>query len=653
MPNKNSDLLYALGLAFLVTSTLIIYWSGLNSAFLFDDIPNFESIGRYSSLGSWHDFFIYILQGDSGPLGRPISLASFYLNDQTWTNMNRFDFKYTNLLIHIINGLLLAWLSYLMTNCLSLKNKFIFSLLVASFWLSLPIHTNTVLYAVQRMTELSALFIILGCIAYLKNSFYYSKNLKNNFYLIFLYLLCFLLSILSKENGILLITYTFSIISLQKNTTNNHQHKHSFFNEIIKFFSIALVLYILYVAFSQGHGRLFSVYERFLTETRIIWTYIYHIIIPKFNGTSLLQDDIAISKSIFNPISTFVAIISLLLIIYLVIRNRKKHPILLFGVSWFLGGHLLESTVIQLELYFEHRNYLPAFGLLLIAIYYSEKALKKSLILKYLTIFSLIIILLLNMLSTYNIAQRWRDPVVLLTGWLENHPHSQRIIEGLDSVIGNHIRLETRHKILAMLEETATKQDGSAHLIFRNLNIACKNQNIKFQDLKQALVNLNTKSYTPPLSAFFANFINSWMSNNCTEISTQDMLSFLNGFLQLKNLQKADMSSITSYWLAEVQAKAGNLEQSMFYFDQAYNKNKNLDILLLQVSYLLTAELFNEADEKLKNVNQDICTNWRACMILKLRQSDIDNMHILIQTARQKANNNEQAVHHPASEERS
>jgi hypothetical protein len=204
-----------------------------------------------------------------------------------------------------------------------------------------------------------------------------------------------------------------------------------------------------------------------------------------------------------------------------------------------------------------------------------------------------------------------------------------------------------------MLEETATKQDGSAHLIFRNLNIACKNQNIKFQDLKQALVNLNTKSYTPPLSAFFANFINSWMSNNCTEISTQDMLSFLNGFLQLKNLQKADMSSITSYWLAEVQAKAGNLEQSMFYFDQAYNKNKNLDILLLQVSYLLTAELFNEADEKLKNVNQDICTNWRACMILKLRQSDIDNMHILIQTARQKANNNEQAVHHPASEERS
>ena len=131
-------------------------------------------------------------------------------------------------------------------------------------------------------------------------------------YLIFLYLLCFLLSILSKENGILLITYTFSIISLQKNTTNNHQHKNSFFNEIIKFFSIALVLYILYVAFSQGHGRLFSVYERFLTETRIIWTYIYHIIIPKFNGTSLLQDDIAISKSIFNPISTFVAIISLL-----------------------------------------------------------------------------------------------------------------------------------------------------------------------------------------------------------------------------------------------------------------------------------------------------------------------------------------------------
>ncbi|MCV6577310.1 MAG: hypothetical protein OIF58_16430, partial [Cohaesibacter sp.] len=39
-------------------------------------------------------------------------------------------------------------------------------------------------------------------------------------------------------------------------------------------------------------------------------------------------------------------------------------------VLWFVGGHLAESTILPLELYFEHRNYLPllAGGLLLVAL---------------------------------------------------------------------------------------------------------------------------------------------------------------------------------------------------------------------------------------------------------------------------------------------
>src|SRR5690606_4867616 len=30
--------------------------------------------------------------------------------------------------------------------------------------------------------------------------------------------------------------------------------------------------------------------------------------------------------------------------------------------GWYLGAHLLESTTIALELYFEHRNYVPLMG---------------------------------------------------------------------------------------------------------------------------------------------------------------------------------------------------------------------------------------------------------------------------------------------------
>lgn len=65
-----------------------IYWNGLDSAFILDDIVNLSNIGQYQYLGKWNDFLIFLLNGDSGPTGRPISLASFYLNDNVWAGAN-------------------------------------------------------------------------------------------------------------------------------------------------------------------------------------------------------------------------------------------------------------------------------------------------------------------------------------------------------------------------------------------------------------------------------------------------------------------------------------------------------------------------------------------------------------------------------------
>ena len=47
---------------------------------------------------------------------------------------------------------------------------------------------------------------------------------------------------------------------------------------------------------------------------------------------------------------------------------RRRLPVVACGILWFFVGHLLESTVIPLELMFEHRNYLPSFAVLLAVI---------------------------------------------------------------------------------------------------------------------------------------------------------------------------------------------------------------------------------------------------------------------------------------------
>ena len=56
-------------------------------------------------------------------------------------------------------------------------------------------------------------------------------------------------------------------------------------------------------------------------------------------------------------------------------RTRRQAPLLSFGIAWFLVGHILESTILPLEIAHEHRNYLPLFGVALIGGWALERAL--------------------------------------------------------------------------------------------------------------------------------------------------------------------------------------------------------------------------------------------------------------------------------------
>jgi tetratricopeptide (TPR) repeat protein len=59
---------------------------------------------------------------------------------------------------------------------------------------------------------------------------------------------------------------------------------------------------------------------------------------------------------------TWLALSAWLLLLSLALAWRHRYPAFSFAVLFFLAGHLLESTIFSLELYFEHRNYLPSLG---------------------------------------------------------------------------------------------------------------------------------------------------------------------------------------------------------------------------------------------------------------------------------------------------
>jgi hypothetical protein len=64
------------------------------------------------------------------------------------------------------------------------------------------------------------------------------------------------------------------------------------------------------------------------------------------------------------------------------IINRKKYPVMAYCIFFFFLNHIVESTIIPLELIFEHRNYIPSFFLFLpiaiICAHVSIKWLRRS-----------------------------------------------------------------------------------------------------------------------------------------------------------------------------------------------------------------------------------------------------------------------------------
>ncbi|MGW8247542.1 MAG: tetratricopeptide repeat protein [Acidiferrobacterales bacterium] len=244
--------------------------------------------------------------------------------------------------------------------------------LVAVLWAAHPIQITSVLYVVQRMTSLSALFVLLAMISYMVGRQYTETNQSRFFlYCILLPVILLILGLASKENAILLFLYILvaelTLYSDRPVWGNLTRFRIFYFilrpwfvGLVVIFISVILVYYFL----PEYSGRTFSMAERLLTESRIVTTYIFLILFPRLSGFGLHHDDVIISHGLLSPPTTLASIAFLVFLTVFAWKSRKRYPFASFGVMFFFAGQVLESTIIPLELMHEHRNYLPSYGLL-------------------------------------------------------------------------------------------------------------------------------------------------------------------------------------------------------------------------------------------------------------------------------------------------
>ncbi len=141
------------------------YQPAVSGPFQLDDSFNLRGLATIEDARSAVKF---IFSGVAGPTGRPLALASFALQAEHW-EQGASAFLSANIVIHLINAILLALCVYRlsMQRTVNQRNSIIVATATASLWVLMPLLATASLLVVQRMTTLSATFVLLGLLGYL------------------------------------------------------------------------------------------------------------------------------------------------------------------------------------------------------------------------------------------------------------------------------------------------------------------------------------------------------------------------------------------------------------------------------------------------------------------------------------------------------
>ncbi len=421
--------------------TVLAYWIGLHGPFVLDDTNNLTPILEW--LRGENGWRHVLLGNGSGMFGRSLSMATLMLS--AWIGgYDPFAFKLGNLLVHLLCGFG-GWqmLRRTLARDPHLRDKAgLVAALLAAAWLLHPLNVSTVLYAVQRMAQISTLFTLAALCAWLsaRTTLEQGYTRRAAYGLFVLFPLLWVAGLLGKENAAVTpaLCLVFELAYFRQ--TSDQRLAPAAKRMLGVFFGIFLIVPSALAAivfmlhpnrFLDGYAiRDFNMVQRLLSEGRAVLDYVGALLLPRGSAMGLFNDDFAASTGLLSPHSTVFALLALAAISALAITLRKRAPSVFAGWFFFLVAHSIESSILPLELYFEHRNYLPAFGLLLAIAGMAEfltRRIELGVIPRWkLGVFAAAGYAVALGVATHARAFAWSDEERLLTQEVAHHPGSLR-----------------------------------------------------------------------------------------------------------------------------------------------------------------------------------------------------------------------------------
>jgi len=444
--NKHKAWLHVLAALFIFLVAFAVYSNTLNVPFVFDDRTNITDNPaiRITSLT------IESMRSaafESPVPSRPLANISLALN-YYFHEYELFGYHLVNITIHALTGMLLYFFFLLTLKSPALKRvsamPAAIAFAAALLWLTHPLQTQSVTYVIQRMNSMATMFYVLSMLLY--GIARISQSMRLKILLIAMCTVSGLAGFYSKE-----IAVTLPIFILL--------YEFYFFQDLDMgwirsraFICSALLVMIIggYLAFQKlgsinaialGYSnRQFDLEQRLLTEPRVVAFYISQIFFPIPARLNLFHD-FPLSLSFFQPLTTFFSFTALVLSLIFAAAVARRWRLLSFSILWFLGNQVLESSIIPLEIVFEHRNYLPSIIFCLL-ISYLVFQLSRPIRLNALAPVVTILIVMTFSYWTYQRNGDWRDEETLLIDCLEKAPNIARTQASLGYVLMWQWRLD-------------------------------------------------------------------------------------------------------------------------------------------------------------------------------------------------------------------
>ncbi len=594
---------------------MAIYWVGLTGPFLLDDTPNLLVISQLPANPTLADILYLASTGFAGILGRSVSVFSFLLQHESWPNP--YNFKFVNLLLHLLNGCLLTLCCIAISKQWRQQAVSGFAFLSLSFiWLAHPIQVSTVLYVVQRMTLLSTMFSLMAILAYLAGrQLIHQERLKSGLFVMVAGLTLFTaLAVISKENGVLVFLYVLVLEFTLFADAEQAAVLRKFRRVLLTVTIVVGLLGLLLTMPSTLEGyelKPFSFQERVLTQFPVLLIYIANIALLMPNYFGVFHDDLATAQ---GPL-LWISMVMIVGLIALAFIKRRQWPLFAFAVLWFFAGHALESTFLPLEYYFEHRNYLPLLGpVFAVVIYFNDILPRLQSVHRNTVLVVLTIALLFMSFITVRQTTLWGNGLEQAIAAAEQHPYSPRaqfnLVEKL-SADGQFQAAFDYH--MSVIEP----QQISISPYIRWLEFSCLLPGIEFPE--DEVLRSQASQSPHDYGAVFSlnNLVFGVLENRCPSAPISKLQLVLEQLVSNANfaVSEADLE----FYQALLQAAAGNFPEAAASAADSFQLRPDVRVGIYQVNWLIRSDQIISASEILQTLEADYAEDIAASADLSAR----------------------------------